>query len=151
MPEDKIQKVSQYLNDLLAGNRTSRRRLEKAIGIAMWLTQLWPYMRIWLHHLYKDLYAIPASLFSVNLSDWPLVLQSLDSQLRFQSQPRQTGIPVGGTLVSVSHHNVSSLSDLHTLRLRDRIWLRAASCQMTPDGSSSFFRTGFQVFNQSAH
>ena len=124
VPEDKIQKVSQYLNDLLAGNRTSRRRLEKAIGIAMWLTQLWPYMRIWLHHLYKDLYAIPASLFSVNLSDWPLVLQSLDSQLRFQSQPRQTGIPVGGTLVSVSHHNVSSLSDLHTLRLRDRIWLR---------------------------
>ena len=112
------------MQDLLIGNRTSRKRLEKAIGIAMWLTQLWPYMRIWLHHLYKDLYSIPASLFSINLSDWHLIPPALDDNLKFQYQPQHTGIPTNGHLVSVGHQAVSSLQDIHNLRLRDRIWLR---------------------------
>ena len=85
VPEDKLTKLATYLKDLLTGNRTSRKRLEKAIGVAMWLTQLWPFMRIWLHHLYKDLYSIPASLFSVNLGDWNSVVNALDESLKFQS------------------------------------------------------------------
>ena len=120
VPEDKFKKTLQYL-DLLVGNRTSRKRMEKAIGITMWLTQLWPYMLIWLHHLYKDLYSIPASLFSINLDNWPAVMNSIDEQLKFQHQPAHTGIPVGSTLVSIGHQSVTSLSDLHNLRLRDRI------------------------------
>ena len=76
---------------------------------------------IWLHHLYKDLYSIPASLFSINLDNWPAVMNSIDEQLKFQHQPAHTGIPVGSTLVSIGHQSVTSLSDLHNLRLRDRI------------------------------
>lgn len=124
IPEDKISKVLQLLADLNVGSRTSRKRLEKAIGITMWLTQLWPYMRIWLHHLYRDLYSIPATLFSVDLNNWQSVIRALSNDLKFQHQPPNTGIPVGGTLVSVGHHAVSSMSDLQSLRLRDRIWLR---------------------------
>lgn len=48
----------------------------------------------------------------------------MDDQLKFQQQPQHTGVPVGGTLVSVGHQSVSTLSDLYNLRLRDRIWLR---------------------------
>lgn len=124
IPADKLSKVSRLMQDLLVGNRTSRKRMEKAIGITMWLTQLWPYMRIWLHHLYRDLYSIPASLFSVDLSDWSSIVQALDDNLKFHSKPPHTGIPVGGTLISVCHKTVSSLSDLQQIRLRDRIWLR---------------------------
>lgn len=90
----------------------------------MWLTQLWPYMRIWIQRLYKDLYSIPASLFSVNLSDWSNILQALDSSLKFSHQPIHSGMPIGGTLVSVGHYSVSSLSDVHNVRLKNRIWLR---------------------------
>ena len=124
VPEDKLLKLAQYLKDLLPGNRTSRKRLKKAIGVAMWLTQLWPFMRIWLHHLYKDLYSLPASLFSVNSGDWGSIVDALDNSLKFQHQPAHTGIPVGGVLVAVGHHNIHSFSDLHTFRLRDRMWLR---------------------------
>ena len=124
IPEDKILKTSQILQELTVGARTSRKQLEKAIGITMWLAQLWPYMRIWLNHLYKDLYSIPASLFSIGLRDWSTVIQALDENLRFTTQPPYSGIPVGGTLVSVSHKEVRSISDLQNLNLRDRIWLR---------------------------
>lgn len=124
IPEDKLRKVSEYLADLLHGNRTTRKRLEKAIGICMWLTQLWPYMRIWIHHWYRDLYSIPASLFSVNLHDWAAITSALNSDLKFVSSPIGTGIPAGGTLVSIGHSQLHSLQDVHNARLRDRIWLR---------------------------
>ena len=124
IPDDKLRKVSDYLDDLLHGNRTTRKRLEKAIGICMWLTQLWPYMRIWIHHWYRDLYSIPASLFSVNLHHWAAIVSALNSDLKFVSSPIGTGIPNGGTLVSIGHSQVHTLQDVHNARLRDRIWLR---------------------------
>lgn len=63
-------------------------------------------------------------LVSCQLRGLEISCECLDDQLKFQHQPNHTGIPVGGTLVSVSHHMVNSLSDLHKLKLRDRIWLR---------------------------
>ena len=106
-------------------SRTTRRHLEKLIGLAMWLTQLWPYMRIWIRHLYLDLYAIPATHFSIDYGDWNFLISSLNENMTFRQRPHGTAIPVGGTLLSVRHQSVSHISDLHALRLSDkRIWMR---------------------------
>ena len=106
-------------------SRTTRRHFEKLIGLAMWLTQLWPYMRIWIRHWYSDLYAIPATHVSIDYGDWHFLVSSLNDDMTFRQRPKGTAIPVGGTLLSVRHQSVSSISDLQALRLSDkRIWMR---------------------------
>ena len=48
VPKRKIDKLLGYIKEMKRSSRTTRRNLEKLIGLAMWLTQLWPYMRIWI-------------------------------------------------------------------------------------------------------
>ena len=106
-------------------SRTTRRHFEKLIGLAMWIAQLWPYMRIWIRHWYMDLYKIPATHFSVDYGDWHSLILSLREDMTFKHRPDGTAIPVGGTLIAVRHQNVSCLADLQSLRLSDkRIWMR---------------------------
>ena len=125
IPEEKLNKLRRYLKELIATSRTSRKLLEKFIGLAMWLTQLFPYMRIWLHYLYKDLYSVPASHYSIDPDDWMQVPQCLSSDLCFVARPQGTAIPLGSTLISVKHQPVSTLDDVRRLRLSDRrIWMR---------------------------
>ena len=125
IPEEKLNKLRRYLKELVAASRTSRKLLEKFIGFAMWLTQLFPYMRIWLHYLYKDLYSVPASHYSIDPDDWMQVPQCLSSDLCFVARPQGTAIPLGSTLISVKHQPVSTLDDVRRLRLSDRrIWMR---------------------------
>ena len=99
--------------------------MEKPISLAMWITKLWPYMRIWIGHWYTDHFSIPATHFSVDYGDWPLLRPCLNDDTTLKSRPRGAAIPVGGTLLSVCHQDVSHPSDLQSLRLSDkRIWMR---------------------------
>ena len=125
VPQRKISKLLGYISEMKRSSRTTRRNFEKLIGLAMWLTQLWPYMRIWIRHWYSDLYAIPATHFSIDYGDWHFLVSSLNEDMTFRQRPKGTAIPIGGTLLSVRHQSVSSLSDLQALRLSDkRIWMR---------------------------
>lgn len=47
----------------------------------MWITQLFPLLRIWVHYLYTDLYSIPATHFSVDRGDWSQLHHHLSSDL----------------------------------------------------------------------
>ena len=42
VPERKISKLLGYISEMKRSSRTTRRHLEKLIGLAMWITQLWP-------------------------------------------------------------------------------------------------------------
>ena len=125
LPQDKLQKLLAYLTELQSSSRTSRKTLEKFIGLSMWVTQLFPYMRIWLHHLYRDLYVIPGTLFSLDPAFWPRLPQFLSDELKFTQQPPFTAFPIGGQIISVRHQTVKTLTDLQQVRISDkRIWLR---------------------------
>ena len=125
IPPDKLGRIQDFLRELQKHSNASRRLLEKFIGLAMWITQLFPYMRIWLHHLYKDLYSIPGTLFSVDPSVWSSVAGCLRSDLTFHTTPLHTAIPVDGKLISVRHQQVQCLDNLTNLKLSERrIWLR---------------------------
>ena len=50
-PEPKRRKLLDLLDKLLASSHCSKKSLEKFLGLALWITQLWPEMRIWLHYL----------------------------------------------------------------------------------------------------
>ena len=55
IPQDKRTKLLRYIQQLLRHSRIPRTYLEKVIGLITWITQLFPFMRIWIRHLYNDL------------------------------------------------------------------------------------------------
>ena len=64
IPKDKQDKLIQYIQQLVRHSRTPRKYLEKVIGLIMWITQLFPFMQIWVRHLYNDLYSIPCTIIA---------------------------------------------------------------------------------------
>ena len=125
LPLPKRQKLLELLQKMMSSTHCSRRTLERFLGLALWVTQLWPEMRIWLHYLYKDLYSIPASQFSIDPGSWDEVLRCLSNELVFTSKPHHTAIPINGQLIQVRHHSVSNKLDLQNCLFSDkRIWLR---------------------------
>ena len=113
-------KIQQYLRQLSRSSRTTRKDLEKFIGIMMWVTQLFPYMRIWLHYFYKDLYAIPATHFSIDRDNWDSIIPCITPEMTFRARPPGTAIPIQGKLLSVRHQPVECPDDLFKLRLSAR-------------------------------
>ena len=115
IPKEKRVKLIQYIDQLVRHSRTPRTYLEKVIGLIMWITQLFPFMRIWVRHLYHDLYSIPCTNYSMDPGNWPQLPVFLNDQLQFKRQPASSAIPIGSTLVSVRHHDVTSKDDLHNI------------------------------------
>ena len=138
LPEDKLQRLSDQLKDLRRSERCSKKSLEKVVGLLNWLTQVFILMRTWLPYLYKDLFSIPASHFSVDPGSWQQVMTCLDDDLTFKSQPTGSGIPVGRKLLAVRHQPVSSKAELSSLYLSERrLWLRIRDFQSTKRKLSS--------------
>ena len=110
----------------LESQRTIHKRdIERFLGLAMWVTQLFPGMRPLLQYFYADLFSAPASLYSLDPGAWPSLSHHLDNDLRFITTPPGTGIPTGGVLISVRHQAVTHKADLARVRLSEkRIWLR---------------------------
>ena len=125
LPPPKRHKLLELLQKMMSSTHCSRRTLERFLGLALWVTQLWPEMQIWLHYFYKDLYSIPASQFSIDPGSWDEVLRCLANELTFTSKPQHTAIPINGQLIQVRHHLVSTKLDLQNCLFSDkRIWLR---------------------------
>ena len=125
IPADKRRKLLTLIQKLISSHHGSKKALEQFLGLALWITQLWPHMRTWLHFLYRDLHSIPASQFSVDPGSWDEVCNSVSDDLRFFRQPRFSAIPLNGHLIQVRHKSVHSKSDLQSCMLSDkRIWLR---------------------------
>ena len=125
LPAPKKEKILQLLHRLLSSSHCSKKTLEKFLGLALWITQLWPSMRTWLHYLYRDLHAIPASQFSVDPGTWEDVCSCISDDLTFHRKPPFSAIPINGRLIQVRHKAVTTKADLFSCALSDkRIWLR---------------------------
>ena len=156
IPIEKILKLRGYIEHLISQPRTTRKSLEKLIGLAMWITQLFPLMRIWIHYWYHDLYTIPATHFSIDAGTWPRIHQYLTPNLTFHTAPLGSGsaIPISGRLISVRHQAVSSLADLTSLHIKteNRIWLRSpipihmSACLILNFSDVTFGCCAFHVF-----
>ena len=94
IPQQKIDKLTSYLHEMLKSSKTSRRALEKLIGLLMCLTQIFPLMRIWIHHLYQDLYTVPATHLSIDAGDWPRLHDHLSDELTCISRPHHSQFQV---------------------------------------------------------
>ena len=125
LPTPKKNKLLDLIEKLLTSSHCSKKSLEKFLGLALWVTQLWPSMRTWLHYLYRDLHSIPASQFSVDPGSWETVCNCISDSLVFIKKPPFSAIPINGHLIQVRHQQVKTKQDLMTCALSDkRVWLR---------------------------
>ena len=128
LKEDKRLRLLGMVQSLLRAPRTTRKDLERFIGLAMWACNLFPVMRSMLHTFYHDLYSPSATNYSIDPATWPAISRYLDASLHFVSQPPNTAIPVGGRLLAARHQNISCLADLAKVRLTERrLWLRVSN------------------------
>ncbi len=86
IPHAKLHKLRDLLFKLHGREKTSKKYIEQFLGLATWITQVFPSMRTWLHSLYRDLYAIPATQFSVDPDQWNLSVNCLSDQLIFEKR-----------------------------------------------------------------
>ena len=125
LPDSKREKLLDLCHKLRHSDKCSRKTLEQFLGLAMWMTQLFRSMRTGLHVLYKDLYTLPASHYSINPEHWEQMLQCISDELVFQSSPPGTAIPLHAKLIQVRHTTITCKNDLRQCPLSDRrIWLR---------------------------
>ena len=146
---DKQSKLLRMIADLRKHSRIPRKHLEKFLGLAMWVTALFPTMRVHLHWLYSDLARAPATLYSCQASNWMQPCGCLNQDLTFQIQPQGTSIPVGAKLVSVRHKDIQQLSDLQLIPITDkRLWLRVSDPNSTTRRLSGDSLRVLQLFQQ---
>ena len=65
---EKCQKLLDLITQLQRHRTVPVKTLQKFLGLMLWLTQLFPYLRIWLHYLFRDLHSIPATQDSLDPS-----------------------------------------------------------------------------------
>ena len=125
LQHSKREKLQKLIHELINRPKTSKKTIERFIGLALWVTQLFPSMRAFLHHLYADLYKAPGTSYSIDPGFWLTTISCLNENLQFTTRPIGTAIPQGGKLLSVRHQTVSTLDDVRNCRLSEkRIWVR---------------------------
>ena len=120
---NKRSKLIRLISSLQHQSRVHKKDLERFIGLAMWITQLFTGMRQMVQYFYADLFSLSASHYSIDPGHWQEIISAVSDTLIFL-QPPGTGIPIGGQLISVRHQTVKTKQDLNTLRLGNRqIWM----------------------------
>ena len=122
---DKCQKLLDLISQLQRHRTVPVKMLQKFLGLMLWLTQLFPYLRIWLHYLFRDLHSIPATQYSLDPSQLLEFRNCLNADLIFTSKPPGTAIPPGSKLLEMRHKTIQTLEDVRHVFLSDkRLWVR---------------------------
>ena len=127
MPETKVSKLLQAVQQVLKSNPCSRKDLEVLIGLLHWILQLAPSLRPWLCTMYHDKARPLGANFSLPQAAWQQIRSFLRADLLFVSTPPGTSIRPGSKLLSVRHVPINDMVDL--LRVRNtgkRLWARVA-------------------------
>ena len=121
LPPSKQEKINSLIAAVLQS--PSRKNLEKIIGILLWATSLVHHVRFLLTSLYRDLYAIPATNYSINPTEWESFLHLNDAATI--TQHNHLHLPVGSRVVEFKHSTISSKSQLPSdIPIERHVWIR---------------------------
>jgi len=127
VPQDKLDKLSSGIRDLIGRDRVDKRALHRVIGLIQWILQLFPLLKPWMTTLYADLHAPLGTAYSMDPGDFPALGRHLNDGMTFVSRPTGTAIPLGSRLLSVRHVDIKTRQDLLQVPLSSkRLWLRVA-------------------------
>ena len=122
LPSSKQEKIYSLIAAVLQS--PSRKNLEKIIGILLWATSLVHHVRFLLTSLYRDLYAIPATNYSINPTKWESFLHLLNDAATI-TQHNHLHLPVGSRVIEFKHSTISSKSQLPSdIPIERHVWIR---------------------------
>lgn len=98
IPQEKMTKFRKLISQMIDHRRVPLKILQRFAGLYLWITQIYPNMRIWLHYFYMEMHSVPATQFSLDPGGWQDFLQCLKDDLTFARRPANTSIPVGSKL-----------------------------------------------------
>ena len=112
-----------------------RKNLGKIIGIILWATSMVHHTRFLLTSLYRNLYAIPATNYSIPPTQWEYFLSTLNDDAIISVQ-NSLHLPIGARIVEFRHSNMTRKSQLPTdIPIESRIWLRMRVPILTRENS----------------
>ena len=121
LQERKRSKLLDLISQMISHSRIPKKTLAKFLGLALWITQIFPKMR----SSFSDLHRPPGTQYSVDPGCWPITVSCLTDTLHFFTRPAGTAIPAGSKLISIRHQPVKTLPDVPNARLTEkRIWIR---------------------------
>ena len=129
LPSSKQAKINSLITAVLQS--PSRKNLEKIIGVLLWATSLVHHVRFLLTSLYRDLYSIPATNYSINPAEWESFLNLLNDCATITTH-NHLHLPIGSQLVEFKHTAISSKSQLPSdIPIERHVWirLRDPSCE----------------------
>ena len=122
LPSVKHEKITTLILSLR--EHPSRKGLEKIIGIILWATSMVHHTRFLLTSLYRDLYSIPATNYSIEPTRWQEFLSSLNEDAII-SQKNKLHLPVGARVVDFRHQTITSKSQLpQDVSIERHAWVR---------------------------
>ena len=122
LPLSKQEKINSLIHSVLQTPR--RKHLEKIIGILLWATSLVHHVRFLLTSLYRDLYSIPATNYSIPPTEWENFLNLLNDCATITTR-NQLHLPVGSQVVEFKHSSITSTSQLpRDIPIERHAWIR---------------------------
>ena len=122
LPSSKQEKINSLIATVLQS--PSRKNLEKIIGVLLWPTSLVHHVRFLLTSLYRDLYSIPATNYSIKPTEWESFLDLLNDCATITTR-NHLNLPVGSRLVEFKHTPISSRSQLpRDIPIERHVWIR---------------------------
>ena len=109
LPPSKQEKINSLITTVLQS--PSRKNLEKIIGILLWATSLVHHVRFLLTSLYRDLYSILVTNYSIKPTEWESFLNLLNDCATITTH-NHLHLPVGSRLVEFKHTPITSRSQL---------------------------------------
>ena len=127
-PREKAAKLLSCIYQVLSRSPCHWQDLESLIGLLHWILQIAPELKPWLCALYEDKDRPAASNVSMSHSTWQQLTNYLRADCAIKATPPGTALRlrVGAELLSARRVDISSLDDLHKVRLSSskRVWAR---------------------------
>ena len=122
LPKFKLHKITSLILTLM--EHPCRKNLEKLIGIILWATSLVHHTRFLLTSLYRDLFSIPATNYSIIPTQWGYFLGLLNDDAII-STSNNLHLPIGARVVEFKHSSISSKAQLPPdIPIERHAWVR---------------------------
>ena len=122
LPQFKHEKISALIDALL--QNPCRKNLEKIIGILLWATSLVHHVRFLLTSLYRDLYSIPATNYSIPPTQWEYFLRLLNDSATITVK-NSLHLPLEAKVVEFRHSTITAKDQLPIdLPIDRHVWVR---------------------------
>jgi hypothetical protein len=119
LPENKIIKLRALLLPLVSGTkRIPRTQLQSLVGLLVWFTEGAYWLRPWLQHFFKMLFAPRQFWHSANVDQLAEITNCLSQDLVIIRRPVSIDANIGWKLASVNKKPVTNLLDMSTPSIR---------------------------------